>query len=67
MLNNENVVFRWKVATVKRNTAKGAECTGRKPYIPNIENIVDRFESVVLGSGDGIFTENCLQATRRGL
>lgn len=24
--------------------SKGAECTGRKPYIPNIENIVDRFE-----------------------
>ncbi|WP_130095181.1 hypothetical protein [Bifidobacterium pseudolongum] len=37
--------------------SKGAECTGRKPYIPNIENIVDRFEPVVLGSGDGIFTE----------
>ena len=37
--------------------SKGADCTGRKPYIPNIENIVDRFEPVVLGSGDGIFTE----------
>lgn len=55
--NNENTVFKGKVATVKRNTAKGAKCTGRKPYILNIGNIVDRFESVVLGSGDGILTE----------
>lgn len=57
MLINENIVFKWKVATVRRNTAKGAECTGRKLYILDIENIVGRFESVVLGSGDGIFTE----------
>ncbi len=42
---------------MRRNTAKGAECTGRKLYILDIENIVGRFEPVVLGSGDGIFTE----------